>query len=657
MRELANDQVVDGRYQVLDHVGTGGMAEVYCAQDLQLGRRVALKILHRRFAEDEEFVERFRREASSAAGLQHQHVVSIYDRGEWDGTSYIAMEYVDGRTLKQLIQQEGPLEPAAAIDVAIQILRAARFAHRRGVIHRDLKPHNVILDEEGRAKVADFGIARAGASDMTQTGSIMGTAQYLSPEQAQGHSVSAQSDLYAIGIVLYEMLTGRVPFDADSAVTVALKQVNEVPPDLAMRAPAPLPQELIDIVDRALEKDPARRFADADEFIAALEAAASRLESATAATNVAGAGAAAVVAGGMAGAAVPAGYDTGAYAPAQEVYAEHEEVRAPDDERRRPRWPWALAAVLLAVGAVVAALLLSGAEQVAVPNVVGSDVTVATDRLERDGFDVTVVRGNSPQPRNTVIGQDPSGGATADEGSEVRLNVSDGPQIRAVPDVVGEGRRAARRTLTEAGFEVRERREPSADVRENRVVSQSPSGNGQAAEGSTITIVTSTGPEQVTVPDVVGRSEDDARAALEDAGLDVSVRPQESEDAEPGTVLEQDPAAGTEVARDSTVTIAVAEEPETTEVPDVVGRSQGAATETLSGQGFRIDVEETGVDTPSEDGIVQSQSPEGGGEADRGSSVTITVGRFEPDLNPDPQPGDGGAGGGTGPPAGTPPSP
>ena len=269
---LEAETVVDGRYRVLHRLGSGGMAEVYCAQDLQLGRKVALKILYRRFAEDSEFVERFRREASSAAGLQHQHVVAVYDRGEYDGTYYIAMEYLEGRSLKTIVQQEAPLDPDRAIDLTIQVLRAARFAHRRGIIHRDLKPHNVIVDAEGRAKVTDFGIARAGASDMTQTGSIMGTAQYLSPEQAQGHAVSAASDLYSIGIMLYEMLTGRVPFDGESAVTIALKQVNERPTPPSAYNPAVTP-ELEEAVMRALEKDPARRYPDADAFIAALQAA------------------------------------------------------------------------------------------------------------------------------------------------------------------------------------------------------------------------------------------------------------------------------------------------------------------------------------------------------------------------------------------------
>jgi serine/threonine-protein kinase len=253
------DELIDGRYRLLHRVGSGGMADVWCAEDMQLSRRVALKLLHRRFAEDPEFVERFKREASSAASLTHPNVVSVFDRGAWEGTYYIAMEYLDGRSLKQIIREEAPLDQLSAIDLTIQILRAARFAHQRGVVHRDIKPHNVIVDAEGRAKVTDFGIARAGASDMTETGSIMGTAQYLPPEQAQGLAVSPQSDLYAIGVVLYEMLTGRVPFDGDSAVTIALKQVSEAPVAPSAWNPA-VPAELDAIVLRALEKAPAARF-------------------------------------------------------------------------------------------------------------------------------------------------------------------------------------------------------------------------------------------------------------------------------------------------------------------------------------------------------------------------------------------------------------
>src|SRR5580700_8498636 len=263
------ETIIDGRYRVISRLGSGGMADVYLAQDQLLGREVAVKVLHHHFAEDQEFVERFRREASSAAALSHPNIVAIFDRGEWNGTYYIAMEYVAGRTLKAIVREQGALEPAAAIEIVVQILRAARFAHRRGVIHRDLKPHNVILDEEGRARVTDFGIARAGASDMTLTGSIMGTAQYLSPEQAQGLAVSASSDLYSVGVILYELLTGVVPFEGETAVAIAFKQVSAEPRAPSSVNPA-VPAALDAIVLRALAKDPAQRFADADEFIAVL---------------------------------------------------------------------------------------------------------------------------------------------------------------------------------------------------------------------------------------------------------------------------------------------------------------------------------------------------------------------------------------------------
>src|ERR1700692_3633593 len=223
------ETIIDGRYRVISRVGSGGMADVYLAQDQLLGREVAVKVLHQHFAEDQEFVERCRREASSAAGLSHPNIVGIFDRGEWNGTYYIAMEYVAGRSLKSMVREDGPLDPAVAIDIVIQILRAAQFAHKRGVIHRDLKPHNVIIEDEGRARVTDFGIAKAGASDMTLTGSIMGTAQYLSPEQAQGQTVSGRSDLYAVGGILYELRTASVPLDGETGVAIAFKQVSAEP--------------------------------------------------------------------------------------------------------------------------------------------------------------------------------------------------------------------------------------------------------------------------------------------------------------------------------------------------------------------------------------------------------------------------------------------
>ncbi|MDX6689102.1 MAG: eukaryotic-like serine/threonine-protein kinase [Solirubrobacteraceae bacterium] len=632
---IATDTVIDARYQVINHLGSGGMAEVYCATDLQLGRKVALKILHDRFERDAEFVERFKREASAAAGLQHQHVVSVYDRGEWEGTSYIAMEYVAGRTLKQVIRDEGPLAPARAVDLAVQILRATRFAHRRGVIHRDLKPHNVIVDEEGRAKVTDFGIARQGASDMTQTGSIMGTAQYLSPEQAQGHAVTTRSDLYAVGIVLYEMLTAAVPFEGDSAVTIAVKQVNEAPVAPSHINPE-VSAELESVVLCALQKDPAARFADADEFIAALEAAGSRMPSA-AAMAAADAAAAALPAVVLAG-APPVGPLTGVYPGLEPPYEPPPDGVVVVPPPRRSRWGWWLLGLSLAALVLIAILLLQAPDRVRVPDVVGSQIAVAQQRLERAGFDVVPVRANSSKPRNEVIGQSPGANTTVDKGSRVTLNISDGPLIGPVPSVVGLGRKAAAKKLVDAGFRVKQEEVFSSDVRINHVISESPSGGSQAEQGSLVTLTISRGPEQATVPDVVGKTEDEAVNAIEGANFTVSVRRRESSSADPGTVLAQDPAGRTQAPSGSRITITVAQAPAPVTVPNVVGSSEAAARKILERRHFKVTVEQTSVTSPDDDGVVQDQSPGAGGNADSGSTVTITVGSFDPNLNPDSPP-------------------
>jgi serine/threonine-protein kinase len=638
---LESRTVVDGRYEVLHRLGSGGMADVYCATDLQLGRKVALKMLYRRFAEDQEFVERFRREASHAAGLQHQHVVSVYDRGEWDGTYYIAMEYLEGRSLKQLILQEAPLAPARAIDLALQILRAARFAHKRGIIHRDLKPHNVIVDGEERATVTDFGIARAGASDMTQTGSIMGTAQYLSPEQAQGHAVSAPSDLYSIGIIIYEMLTGRVPFAGDSAVTIALKQVSETPLPPS-RFNAAVTPELEAAVLRALEKDPARRFADAEEFIAALEAARARIPAGltaqpTDATTI----------------VPPSEEDTlPPYVPAppapppalDPAYAYPPGPLPPAEEREGGgRWWKALLAMLLVAGLIVGGLLLFGTEKAEVPRVVGANQSAAEIALGNAGFEVRSVSQASPNPVGEVIGQKPGAGEQAEEGSIVRIFVSSGPGRATVPPVDGLGRRAARRALVKAGFKVRETEKADPNMGKDHVIATSP-GNGEVIDkGSTIEVFVSTGPERVPVPSVVNQTVDDATTTLEDAGFVVRTRETES-DKEPGTVLQQDPAGGATAPKGSRVTLTIAKESSELEVPDVTGLSRDEAVEELSGN-FRVRSVEADVDSADEDGVVLSQDPDGGSKAKRGSRVTITVGRFTPpELNPDgttTQPGAG----------------
>jgi serine/threonine-protein kinase len=594
-QRVNTETVVDGRYRVLNRVGTGGMADVYCAQDLQLGRKIALKILHPRFAEDAEFVERFRREASSAAGLQHQHVVAIYDRGQYDGTYYIAMEYVEGRSLKRIVQDEGPLDPPRAIDLTIQILTAVRFAHRRGIIHRDLKPHNVLVDDDGRAKVADFGIAKAGASDMTQTGSIMGTAQYLSPEQAQGMDVSAASDLYSVGVILYELLAGRVPFEGESAVAIALKHANERPVAPSAYNPAVGPA-LDGVVLRALEKDPALRFRDADDFIAALEAASTG----TATTAVA--------------------------APPPPVVPV---AVAEEEPERRKRWPWALALVAV-VAAIVAALLLlnnGGADQVTVPRVVGADQASAQAKLRQEGFQTDAAPKTSDRPKGEVIGQDPSGGSQADKGSTVTLTVSDGPAQVRVPPVVGVSADAAKSRLKKAGLKAQGSRQSSDSVPKGIVISASPDEGSTVDVGSTVALTVSNGPQKVSVPDVSGRTFDDASAQLQSAGLQVTRKDQESQDRPEGTVLSQSPSGGTSVDKGATVSLTVAKAPAAVSVPDVTGEDEDFAIAKLSGAGFKVKRQTQDINQADGDGVVLTQSPQSG-TAKKGSTVTITVGHF-----------------------------
>jgi beta-lactam-binding protein with PASTA domain/predicted Ser/Thr protein kinase len=621
--------IIDGRYRVLHRVGSGGMADVVCAEDLQLGRKVAIKLLHRRFAQDDEFVERFRREASSAAGLQHPNVVAVYDRGSWDDTYYIAMEYLEGRTLKRLVQEESPLAPARAIDLTIQILRAARFAHKRGIIHRDLKPHNVIVDGEGRAKVTDFGIAKAGASDMTQTGSIMGTAQYLSPEQAQGHAVSAASDLYSVGIILYEMLTGRVPFEGESAVTIALKQVGEAPVPPSAYNPQ-IPPALEAVVLRALEKDPARRFSDADEFIGALERAGRGIApgsaDATDATSVL------QPTGPMVPIPPPGAYQDGAVVE-QRFYGPPEPPGDDGDGDGSSRWWVALLVGLLVAGAIVAGLLLTGKDKVTVPNEVGNPQAEAEIVLKRAGLstDVTPKESDS-QAKGTVIGQDPGGGSRVAKGSVVNLTVSAGPGTARVPDLTGQPRSTAKKKLTDLGFTSSEQRATSDTVTENHVISTRPDVGTELEKGQNVVLMISAGKERVAVPKVTGLTQDEARSTLESLGFKVAGKDQETTDQDPGTVLAQSPAPDATLAKGGTVTITVAKAPAEVDVPDETGQGRLAATAALKKAGFTVNQTTQPTGDRTQDLHVISQDP-AQGKAKKGSTVTITVGQYDASLN------------------------
>ena len=618
MAEVTDNTIVDGRYRITGRIGSGGMADVYCAEDTHLGREVAIKVLYRRFAQDAEFVERFRREAKSAAGLQHPNVVNVFDRGEHDGTYYIAMEHLRGQTLKSLVSTEAPLDEVRAIDIAIQVLRAAGFGHRRGVIHRDFKPHNVICDESDGVKVTDFGIARAGASEMTETGSIMGTAQYLSPEQAQGHGVTAQSDLYSIAVILYELLSGRVPFEGDSAVSIALKHLNDPPPPLSTVRPGVHPI-LEAVVMRGLAKQPAHRFADADEFIAALEEVRRQIQ-----------------------AGVAQGQDTMMFAgPVGAATEEAPPAGATADEPRRRRLPFMAVLLLLLAAGAVAAYALTRGEEVAVPDVVGQPLLQASTRLEAAGFEIEERRVRDQAPQDEVIRQDPRGGIKADEGSTITLFVSDGPGEARVPSVEGRPQAEAVEELNEAGFKVTTDEQASPDFDPGIAIRTVPDGGELADRGSRIRLFVSTGPEKVRVPDVTGSTERSAESRLDRAGLLVDVE-EEASDADEGTVIRQSPAGGTEVDEGTRVVITVSSGREEVAVPDVTGQTLRDARADLRDAGFRVQVREQPVEDEADDGLVVGQRPNAGSDLPEGRTVVIFVGRFT-EPTPKEEPAEPGA--------------
>jgi eukaryotic-like serine/threonine-protein kinase len=601
--------VVDGRYRAVSRLGSGGMADVYLAQDTLLGRQVALKLLHHRFAEDQEFVERFRREASSAAGLSHPNVVSVYDRGEWDGTYYIAMEYLPGRSLKAVVREHGPLESNDAIDITIQILLALRFAHRRGIIHRDIKPHNVILDEEGRAKVTDFGIARAGASDMTMTGSIMGTAQYLSPEQAQGHAVSETSDLYAVGVVLYELLTGSVPFEGESAVTIALKQVSAQPIPPSHRNPAVGPA-LDAVVMRALAKDPAGRFASADELIAALQQARVGIAPAPPPAGV-----------GLAPTAVVAPLAPGEMGPADSAEAAA--------RRRRRAIMAAIAALVVLAAALLLLLLPSGGGSVTVPDVTGQTQAAAVAALRREGLQPVVsVSANADVARGLVIGTTPPRGTIVGHGSRVSVFVSSGAESVALPNVVDKSGVVAVRILKDEGLQPTAQSQASESVAKGLVISTDPSAGVAVQIGSPVTVYVSSGPQEATVPTVTGESQASATATLSALGLKVSTTRREVAEPAAGTVISQSPAAEARVRVGSTVALVVAQGLAKTAVPSVVGQSEVQAISALSAAGFEAKTVTRTVSEEAKVGTVLQQSPAAGRELAKGAVVTIAVGKL-----------------------------
>jgi eukaryotic-like serine/threonine-protein kinase len=620
------NMLFDGRYRIMRKLGSGGMADVYLAEDEELGRRVAIKILNDKYAPDDQFVERFRREAKNAAGLSHPNIVSIYDRGEAEGTYYIAMEYLDGRSLKELVVARGPLPIPDAIAATRQVLAALRFAHRKGVVHRDIKPHNVMADADGRLKVTDFGIARAGVSQMTEAGSIIGTAQYLSPEQARGAPVDQRSDLYSMGVVLYEMLTGQVPFTGESPVEIAMKHLSDTPRPPSLLRPD-IPPDLDMVVLRALAKNPEDRFQAAEEMDAELGRVA-----AGAGVTAETADAATAVLSGTALASAPTAIVPPRRPPTETGRPSYRYAEPP--RRRRPVWPWLLALLLVVLAGVSGWYAfgkiqdsLGGSGTVSVPFVVQMREDLAVAKLNSKGLAAAVHRQpNENMKIGLVFQQGTVAGARVDKGTAVDIFVSTGPPKVQVPDVMGKSNNDAIAAITDAKLKFKVLQVFSKEDA-GTVVAQDPRGGRIVNQGSIVHINVSKGLQPLQVPDVRGQLFDNAAGQLQGAGFAVARRDVDSSQPK-DTVIDQDPRGGSSLSRGGTVTLFVSKGPKQSTIPNVESQDEASARQVLEQSGFSVDVQEQDTTDPAQDGIVLSQDPVGGTKAKPGTTVTIVVGRL-----------------------------
>jgi beta-lactam-binding protein with PASTA domain len=600
------------RYEIQRELARGGMADVYLATDRQLRRPVAVKVLFAEFARDPNFVERFRREAQNAASLNHPNICAVYDWGQERGTYYIVMEYVEGRSLSEIVREQGPLPAMTAARIASDLADALAFAHRRGVVHRDVKPGNVLCTPTGQIKLTDFGIAanRFDAdAGLTQTGSVMGTATYFSPEQAQGHPVDGRSDVYALGVVLYEMCTGVPPFSGDSPVAVAMKHVREVPPPMTARVPD-LPPPLQAIVGAALTKDVALRYQSAEEMRTDL------LDF--------GRGRPLTFAYESAGGPTPGGT-----APPTVAAARTQAVLPAVPETRGRNWSGIVAAVLGLglLGAVVLYLLVgtgggeggTDAPTVEVPSVVGNSFEQASGTITAAGFTVSRLDDEqSAQAAGTVIGQDPVGGRLAAKGSAITVTVASN-QV-TLPPMVGQDYDTVTTALQRLSLTV-ERKNVDSDRPPGTILAANPAAGTKVARGSTVTLEVAAIPG-VDVPPVAGRPQQEALDVLRAAGFQPVVTAQASATVPEGEAIGTLPTVGTRATRGSPVTLLVSSGPEQVPVPNVTGQTTQAAVNALAGAGFGTVVQQVTGRPP---GVVFDQNPRGG-TLPRGAAVTIFVG-------------------------------
>ncbi|GIU92781.1 MAG: serine/threonine-protein kinase PknB [Acidimicrobiia bacterium] len=613
------------RYRIVSHLARGGMADVYRGYDELLGRNVAIKVLHQQLSNDEAFVKRFRKEAQAAANLTHPNIVGIYDWGQFDSTYFIVMELVEGRSLRDVLRSEGPLLPRRATEIAAEVAAALSVAHRAGLVHRDVKPGNILLAPDGTVKVTDFGIARAwdDSQELTRTGAVMGTATYFSPEQAQGGKVDERSDIYSLGVVLYEMLTGQPPFRGDSPVAVAYQHVSaEAPPP--SRLNPDVPAELDAIVGKCLQKDPQARYQTAEELRTDLWRALQGEKP-------------------MAGAVPP----PAAADDATRVLAVPPATVPPDEAYRQLEEPpssnlgfivgtFALLATLIVLVILTFDLFSGsgGGATLEVPNVVGMTEEEALVVLQRAGF-IAVAR-ERPDPtveEGLVIETDPPAGTQAEEGSLVTVWVSSGEERFGVPFVIGMDLETARQRIEEQGFtvgQITERADP--DEPEGTVLDQNPQPGAQVPAGTPIDLVVSAGPDTVEIPPIVGLTERDAVSQLQLAGLTWTIEREYSDEVEEGRVIRTDPEPGEQVAPDTRVLVVVSDGPEPVQVPNLFGLTEQQARSTLEGLGLVMEVSQARIEVsdPSLVDKVVQQNPQAGVTLERGSTVVVTLGAPAP---------------------------
>jgi serine/threonine-protein kinase len=649
------DRVFGNRYRLVEKIGIGGMAEVYKATDEVLGRTVAVKMMLPQYASDATFAARFKQEAQSAANLQSPYIVNIYDWGQdsTDNAYFIVMEYVRGTDLKTAIQQRGAINQRKVAEIGSQVCAALSVAHSYDIIHRDIKPHNIMVQPDGNAKVMDFGIARASGSSMTQTGSVLGSAYYVSPEQAQGKPLTLATDLYSLGVVLYEAVTGQVPFDAPDAVAVALKQVNEqpIPPT---RINPDIDPALEAVILRAMAKNPLERYTTAEQMRTALNNyLAGRpidagVDKPAAATRVMGAAGALPVISAD-GAQPPAHTAVmpsvnSANAPLNVRSTSREAEERKRKNRKRAVIISVIAAILCVglIGLAIYFITTSTTTRVEVPDVVGKPEMEARVALEGAGLKVGKVslEASETVAKDNVISMKPSARTKVEKGSAVDLTVSSGPEPPKqveVPDLYNISPESAREILTERKL-LYERGEERFDakVAAGTICGQDIEAHTMVDEGTTITYYISKGKETAVVPNVVGESDEQAKQYLADAGFTVVYAEPEYSDEEAGIVLRQSPPGGATADKGAEVTLTLSSGPEEVTVPDLNGRTREQATTDLQNIGLKISFEDKVTDQSTMVDKVIAQDPKANSKISKGGTVKVTIGTQAPQQSPQP---------------------